>query len=203
MGLIGRAVRQTEPMRRLALQIAAQLPENIEDARTVLDQVADLLENFMIAKPHAAWLWRRLGASTASGRLSPFWAVVLTLATLLLVLPLGVGSALASGQEVFFVWVLLYGVIVDSLLFGRWCGVLLALLGCVGGKIFVGSPGFALTVPTLAEVVRPVGLVVLALWLPSLVRLADAARNAISRGVICLDGEGAAARSRCRLEGVR
>ncbi|WP_315729116.1 MULTISPECIES: hypothetical protein [unclassified Bradyrhizobium] len=203
MGLVGMAVRHTEPMRRLALQIAAQLPENIEDARTVLDQVADLLENFMIAKPHAAWLWRRHSVSTPSRRLSPLWAVVLTLATLLLVLPLGVGSALASGQEVFFVWVLLYGVIVDSLVFGRWCGVLLALLGCAGDKIFVASPGFALLVPSLAEVARAVGLVVLALWLPGLVRRADALRNAISRGVTSLDDEVAAVRSRCRLEGVR
>ncbi|MGC2781120.1 MAG: DUF4118 domain-containing protein [Bradyrhizobium sp.] len=203
MGLVGIAVRQTEPMRRLALQIAAQLPENIEEARAVLDQVADLLENFMIAKPHAAWLRRRLSVPVTTARLPPLCAILLTLVTLLLLLPLGVGSARAGGQEAIFVWVLLYGVVIDSLVFGRWCGVLFALLGCAGYRLLLGPPQFAFSAPTLMEVVRTVGLVVLALWLPGFAGRADLLRNAISRGVTSLDAEDAAARSRCRLEDVR
>src|SRR3954471_22149447 len=42
------SVRQTDACRRAALQIAAQLPEDIEEARAVLERTRDLLEGFLI-----------------------------------------------------------------------------------------------------------------------------------------------------------
>jgi hypothetical protein len=46
------AREKAEWLRRLALGLSAQLPDNAEDAKAVLDCVRDLVENFLY--PHAA-----------------------------------------------------------------------------------------------------------------------------------------------------
>jgi hypothetical protein len=42
------AAKQTDAIRRQALALAVQLPENVAEARAVLDQTRNLLEEFMI-----------------------------------------------------------------------------------------------------------------------------------------------------------
>lgn len=51
MGLSARTMWETDAIRRAALQIAVQLPENVEDARGVLAQAGYLLENFLVRGP--------------------------------------------------------------------------------------------------------------------------------------------------------
>ncbi|MCK1669406.1 hypothetical protein [Bradyrhizobium sp. 153] len=51
MGLSARSIGETDATRRAALQIAVQLPENVEEARGVLAQASYLLENYLIRGP--------------------------------------------------------------------------------------------------------------------------------------------------------
>jgi hypothetical protein len=49
MGMLrAKGCRETDATRRAALQIALQLPEQIDEARAVLDRASYLLENFLI-----------------------------------------------------------------------------------------------------------------------------------------------------------
>lgn len=48
-----KARKETDAIRRAALQIAFQLPEDIDEARAVLSRASYLLENFLIVAPAA------------------------------------------------------------------------------------------------------------------------------------------------------
>jgi hypothetical protein len=52
-GAIPMKPERSEWHRRLALGLSAQLPDNAEDARAVLDCVAELVETFLYPRPAA------------------------------------------------------------------------------------------------------------------------------------------------------
>lgn len=52
---------ETDELRRLALQIAIQLPADIRDARRVLDMAGECLDEFLIEAPSPRQRAKRLG----------------------------------------------------------------------------------------------------------------------------------------------
>jgi K+-sensing histidine kinase KdpD len=171
--------RETSASCRLALQVAFQLPENVEEARRVLDEAQNLLENFLIPAP------REIRQRRAIERVMPLSlcrTVLVTVCAALVMAPVGAGLASLTDIEAASVWTLLVGVSGTSLVLGRLSGTLFSLLGAVAHNLLVVPPALSFTVPTPSEVVRLAGCVTLALMLPALAESAHELRRALSAG---------------------
>src|SRR5689334_13897680 len=98
------AARRTDANRRMALQIAAQLPEEIDDARAVLAATNECLENFLIRGPRE--IVERIAPPAEVNR-AP--ALFLVFATLLMLMPIGAALAWITDTEAANGWVQLAG----------------------------------------------------------------------------------------------
>ena len=179
MGFSKMLTRETSASCRLALQVAFQLPENVEEARRVLDEAQNLLENFLIPAPREFRQRRKLE------RIAPLSLCRTMLATVcaaLVLAPVGAGLASLTDLEAASVWTLLVGVSGTSLVLGRLSGTLFSLLGAVAHNLLVVPPALSFTVPTPSEIVRLAGCVTLALMLPALAESAHELRRALSAG---------------------
>lgn len=181
MGLTRILSKQTDATRRAALQIAVQLPENVEEARDVLDQTACLLESFLIIAPRE--IWPRCGLASAK---SPTLrhALPMLLGALVVLFPLGALAAHLTGLAAVFDWMLSVSVICASLTLGRSCAVALAAAGLIFCNLLVVPPILAFTAPSADEIVRATGVLALALGMPSIVDFAAYLRTRISRAAV-------------------
>jgi hypothetical protein len=159
------AAKQTDAIRRQALALAIQLPENILEARAVLDQTESLLEGFMIAAPREIWN-RPAEAVELGSRLTHECALLWTSGALLLLGPLGALAAHAFHCENCSGWVQLGGVVVVAIVFGQLYGVLFSLGGGLMHNLLTVPPIFEFQTPSRYEVVRLIGCVLLSLFLP-------------------------------------
>jgi hypothetical protein len=161
------ANKNTDPHARLALQLASQLPENIEAARAVLDETGKVLETVLIKVPREVWTPRaRPTPPVPAPRLVHCRALAITLCGALLLAPIAAAATWETGIEALFPWIMLGGVAAAALTFGALYGVLFALLASLADNLLVVPPLLQLTAPTLAEAVRLIGFISLALLLP-------------------------------------
>ncbi|WP_316216247.1 hypothetical protein [Bradyrhizobium sp. SZCCHNR3003] len=185
----------TDSVRRSAMQIAVQLPENVDEARATLAQAQDLLENFLVRAPvEVAQIDRgdqvmppmaeRVSvAGGCRGGDDPLGAGRATFVTVALIsafAPTAISLAWLTGVEAISGWVLSAGIILTSLVFGSGYGAVFAVSAAVahGYVLTVLSVGFSF--PNSTEAVAMAGFFGLALALPPLVRSAEALRRWIS-----------------------
>ncbi|MGJ4971048.1 hypothetical protein ACQR1N_20495 [Bradyrhizobium sp. HKCCYLRH1073] len=195
MEMLKRLVATTDNVRRSAMQIAVQLPENVDEARATLAQAQDLLENFLVRGPLEAAQFgegnqvvqpaaARVSVAGAScGGAPSLGAGRAALATVGLVsafVPAALGLAWLAGVGAVSGWILSVGIILTSLVFGSVYATVFAVVAAIahGYILAVLSVGFSF--PSVTEVVAVVGFFGLALALPPLVRRVDALRRWIS-----------------------
>ncbi|MBR0695979.1 hypothetical protein [Bradyrhizobium lablabi] len=176
------ALQATDASRRAALQLAFQLPENIEEARGVLHDTRYLLENFLIIGPREV-------VQPPPIQLQPRASRPLSVARILLLTVPGAGifgllaalAAYASGQEMGSSFVLAVGVVLATLVLGRRSGALFALLGVVSHNLLVVPPVLEFSAPTFPEFLRLAGLLALVLVLPTAAACASPLREMCQR----------------------
>jgi len=174
--------------------LAVQLPEKVEEARAVLDEVAYLLESYLIAAPRE--LWRREWPRRTEARPSVRCALAMTLGGVLaLSMPAAI-VAMLTGLEAASGWVMMVGVMEATLVLGRAFGVLFALGSAIAHNFLVIPPAFEFNPPTFAEFFRLLAYVSLALSLPSLIGGAIRARGLVSGAPAESDAASVGARSR-------
>lgn len=160
------ANKNTDANARLALQLASQLPADIVEARAVLDETCNVLETVLIKAPREIWRLERPVPVEQAPRLDRCRALAVTIGIALLLSQIAAAAAWESGVEALFPWIMLTGVAAAALTFGSLYGVLFALLASLANNLLIVPPIYALTSPSLAEVVRLIGFVSIALLLP-------------------------------------
>lgn len=174
--------KQTDQARRLALQLVVQLPDDVKDARAVLDETADLLEGYLIRGPHEA-AGRRLVALPDSPPIAAAAAFWTGLAFLVLA-PVAVGLAHVLDIRAAAAYVFCAGVVGCAIVFGRWYGVAFALCCAPTYNLFVIAPLTAFTWPMPVEAVMLSAQLALAWLAPALANNAALLRRgaAVSAG---------------------
>jgi hypothetical protein len=170
------AARQTDPIRRQALGLAVQLPENVAEARAVLDQTREVLESFMVPTPREV-LNRPGIALERAGWLMHECALAWTLGGLLLLGPIAAATARLFDCETASGWVLLAGVVAVSLVFGQLYGVVFSIGAGLAHNLLTVPPIFEFQLPSRYEVVRLIGCVLLSIWLPLMANAAQRLRS--------------------------
>lgn len=159
---MGWDVDETDELRRLALQIALQLPANVGDARRALALAGECLDQFLIEKTPTAVRAGQLGlrlvvpaasdaASLPARPSSPSPAAV--------GLCCFAALAFSSGLGLLLLWLFGAGtgvsgslaVAIIALLFGPRPAILLALLAACSTNLFAVPPSLEFTVPTKVE----------------------------------------------------
>jgi hypothetical protein len=198
MGL--QTIEKTDHLRRLALQLALQLPEAVDDARRVLTMTGQCLDEFLIDRSPGPSAWqraRRLGWRAAPDlvpdlgaegcqvgddrprSLSAVRALCVALATLgvsapaamLLVRIAGVGDGFCFG----------FAVILVSMVFGTIPALVLAGASLLVHNLVVLPPAFTFQAPTVQECVLAGFYVIFALTVPPLMRRVDRLRGLAAR----------------------
>jgi hypothetical protein len=162
------AVKTTDPIRRQALGLAIQLPDNVVEARAVLDQTRLVFEEYMIGSS------REIGNGPVSpaapdpsvGVVSHECAATWTIGLLLLLAPLAALAAHLFDCETASGWVLLAGVAVAALVFGPLYGVGFSIGGAFAHNLLAVPPVFEFQAPSRCEVIRLIGCLALAIILP-------------------------------------
>lgn len=196
MEMLKKLVATTDNVRRSAMQIAVQLPENVDEARATLAEAQDLLENFLVrVPPEAAQLGESdqvvslpaartsVAGASCSGALSPLGAGRSALATVALMAaftPAAMGLAWLAGVAAVSGWMFSAGIILTSLVFGSGCGAIFAVCAAIAHGYILAALSSGFSFPGAAEVVATVGFFGLALVLPPLVRRLEALRLWIS-----------------------
>jgi hypothetical protein len=178
---------KTDELRRLAAQIAIQLPESVADARRVLKMAGDLLDNFLVEGGAERSPWqraRRLGwridadaedpvpgdhvdLAPAPG---PIAAIACSLATLLVTVPLS--AALLVGLDYSGGFCFLCGVLIAAMLFGSGPALLLAVVSPIVHNILVLPPVLQFNSPTTRDLLVAGFYMVAAVAVPWLMRRA-------------------------------
>lgn len=179
--------RRSDELRRDALQIAIQLPDSLEDAREVIDAVAELLEGYMVKGVRPAWQRRILTASNRApdAPRAIFW----TVAIFLILAPVAVGLYYALGLQMAAVATFSVGVLLSGLVFGRRYGLLSAALALITHDVLISPPLFTFSTPTPLELIFAAQYLLCAVVAPTIARHADVLSAAAT--ISC----GAAARS--------
>lgn len=196
MEMLKKLVATTDNVRRSAMQIAVQLPENVDEARATLAQAQDLLENFLVRDPlEAVQLGEGdqvtpLTATTAfvpgasrCGAPPPLGAGRATLATVALIsafVPAAIGLAWLTGLESVSGWILSAGIILTSLVFGSGCGAFFAACAAIARSYILAVLSVGASFPSTTAIIATAGFFGLALALPPLVRSVEALRRWIS-----------------------
>lgn len=166
----------TDPDRRLALQLALQLPENIDRARRVLALTEGLLDQHLIepSPAHQRALLLGWGARVAPVVLpalpglgrprviaeSLAWLAMGFSLGLIVFALFGAGALVTMG---FFA-------VVVSLLFGELPGVIVAVLATAINNLLLVPPAWEFSAPTKPEIMVGVFLVAVTLVAPSVAR---------------------------------
>jgi K+-sensing histidine kinase KdpD len=151
---------QTDELRRLAVQLALQLPASVSDARRVLALTSECLDEFLIEKPQpsaaarASRIWSRPRPMVTNAtpltspprRLAVFLCClgVLSIAAVLGGLALRLVGYGAVGANVL-------GVVAVALLFGRGAALMSAALAFLLMNWAVVPPAWDLSLPTTYE----------------------------------------------------
>jgi K+-sensing histidine kinase KdpD len=148
----------------MAMSLAIQLPSEADEARAVVDDVADLLERFMTRSPRAVWDRQPITQLPPASSLpaGAFWmAVVLSSATLVAVAAGQLVGVRVAGALVLSTAVMMLGVV-----FGRMFGLAAALAAMLLTNLLMAPPVMQLTVPDAVELVFYVGYLVSGLAVP-------------------------------------
>jgi hypothetical protein len=195
MEMLKKLVATTDNVRRSAMQIAVQLPENVDEARATLAQAQDLLENFLVRVPlEPAQLGggdqvvpttaaRTFVTGASCGGTPPLGAGRAALAAVALIsafVPAAMGLAWLAGVGAVSGWILAIGIILTSLVFGSAYGAVFAVLAAVAHGYVLAVVSVGLSFPSVSEVVAVAGFLGLALGLPPLVRRVTALRRWIN-----------------------
>lgn len=183
-------------LRRTALQIAVQLPENAVEAREVLELTHHLINEFLIPGPRL--VVSRLSAAAPPplvGAAGPpaAAAIAMTIAAVVTLSPLGGLLAYLGDVEAPAGWLMLLGAAAVSLILGGVYAVGFSILAAIGHNLFVIKPIFAFSVPTETELIRLAGLITLSLILPILARRAASLRALLFSGAAACRAVAAAA----------
>lgn len=187
---------QTDELRRLALQLALQLPASVADARKVLAMTGECLDDFLIEKAEAgsaaaraSRIWRRsprlqvVGAAPAPAPAElPRLAVVLCS---LIVLALSAAVSAASLRLVGYgaLGPSVLGVTVIALLFGRRAALASAVLAFLLVNWAVIPPSWDLQAPSVYELSGAVMYLAAAVIVPWIQARRDPLRMASLRVV--------------------
>ncbi len=170
------ASRNTDHLRRAALQIAMQLPENVGEARRVLHLADGLLEDFLITAPREVCSPPLQPAIERAPAARPLFLAVLTVLAVAVLTPLAALASWCTGAEPASGWVLAVGLFVVALTFGRSYGTLFSVLAVLSYHLAM-APAWAL--PSVLELVRLAGYCATALLLPQLATSACKLRRLI------------------------
>jgi hypothetical protein len=180
MGLSKTVARETSASCRLALQVAMQLPENIDEARRVLSDANNLLENFLIPAPRELPRRPLFIPQKVEPILSLSRAAIVTTIAGFLFAPLGAMLASLTGLEAASAWTLLVGESWVSLVLGRPSGIIFSVLASLGHNFFARPPAYEFNPPVPDEFLQLVGFLVIALLLPAIARSAPRLRQLVS-----------------------
>jgi hypothetical protein len=171
-------INKTDEMRRLALQLAIQLPEDVADARRVLGLTRQCLEKFLVEQDRgspyqrAARLGWRLSLvdNVAGDEAAPAAAatrlrqMLLALGTLLISVPAGMLALALIGAGA--ISILGLGVMIVALVFGRPSALLLAAASAVVHNLLLVPPMLQLSWPDAPEMLFAGLYVLIALSVP-------------------------------------
>ena len=185
---------KTDGLRRLALQLALQLPESVEDARRVLAMTGECLDQFLIEQSGSLSAWQRAkrlgwrvdvaaenrpGLAAAEASPSVSRALCWALATLGVTAPLALLLVNTVGGGAGFCFG--FAVILISVVFGVLPALALAGASPIIHNLVVVPPAFALQVPSKQELVWAVFYVFFALSVPPLLRRLNHLRRLAAR----------------------
>jgi K+-sensing histidine kinase KdpD len=175
LGMFRSAARRSQASRRLALQLATQLPETFDEARETVDELAELLEGYMVKAPRPLWERRALaGGCDFAAPAALFW----TVATFLILGLVAVPVHLLVGYQVVAMIIQATGVACIALVFGRRYGLLGSALAMVLHNILIVPPVLSMTPPSLLELLFSFGYFSAAIIVPTVARHAEALRAA-------------------------
>jgi K+-sensing histidine kinase KdpD len=179
------------------LQLAAQLPEEIDEARRVLERTRHLLENFLIVAPREVPLAPQVEVRAFEpGSVYPLRTAGLTLAALVATTPVALAAVRLLGMEAASGWIWLYGVMTVSLVLGRGPAMAFALAAAGIQNLLMAPPRFEFTVPSDSELLRLMGLIAVAYALPGLVKLSTDLKKSVNPdGIGCADASAPGSRS--------
>lgn len=183
-----REPEQTDELRRLAVQLALQLPASVADARRVLELTSECLDEFLIerhsARARARRLWRRpqpVEAVSASAALSR--VAVLLCCVGILALAAGSGAVALRLTGYGAIGANLLAVTVIGLLFGRGAAVCSALGAFVLTNWAVIPPAWDLDLPTTYEFIGLAMSIIAAIAVPWIQAQREPLRAASLRAV--------------------
>ncbi|MET3991645.1 K+-sensing histidine kinase KdpD [Bradyrhizobium sp. S3.9.2] len=162
------ASKNTDRTRRAAIELAVQLPEDINEARAVLVQLGELLEGFLIRAPREVWTRPAHPVDPRSGRIAHELALCWTAAGAVALAPAAALLSRLLDCELVSGFVLFSGVAAASLVFGQLYGVIFSALAVLAHNLLSVPPAYEFSVPTRGELVRAVGFVLLAITLPAI-----------------------------------
>ncbi len=196
MEMLKKLVATTDNVRRSAMQIAVQLPENVDEARATLAQAQDLLENFLVRDrmeavqfgesdqdaPLTATGAFASGASRRGGPppLAAGRAALATVALIFVFVPAAIGLGRLTGLESVSGWILSAGIILTALVFGSGCSAFFAVCAAIAHSYILAVLSVGFSFPSAKEIIATAGFFGLALALPPLVRSVEALRRWIS-----------------------
>jgi hypothetical protein len=164
----------TDPQRRLALQLAIQLPQDHAEAREVLDLTGELLDGFMRERSSAQRRALKLGwgivkrlPAPSCGR--PRWLTACcVLGCALLALTASTLAGLALFAEFHMGAIMSYAVCVTlvALVLGTWPALAVSAGAALLFNWLVVPPLWQLTAPSAPEVIALAGYVLLSLIVP-------------------------------------
>jgi len=169
------ASRNTDRIRRLALQLAVQLPEDVNEARATIEALQLSLEGFLIRAPREIWN-KPAEAFQPPGLALHRRALGWTLLVALVAGILGAAWTFAMESTFGSGFALAIGLCAIALTFGSLYGLIYAPLAVVVHSFLAGP--FAFTRPSDDELVRTAGLMLLAVVLPWLANNAARLRGA-------------------------
>lgn len=162
----------TDSQRRLALQLAIQLPENVEDAERVLALAGELLHGFMVEPSQARRRALKLGWNVAppvAGAPSPArhtfaWSTLWALCSLVVATPLGAVLDYGFGAGAGMVFAV--AVVAMALVFGTVPALIVGALCALMRNLLLIPPALEFNRPTAFEIMTWLGYVALALLVP-------------------------------------
>lgn len=165
----------TDSRRRLAMQLAIQLPIEIAEARTVLAMTTELHEDFLIAAPSAAHRRARLlgwgmdpGAAIELAPGAPaavlVRSILLGLSSLLVTMPVALLLLQLCGIGAGMVFMI--GVMLVALVLGTVPALALALTSPLLHNLLLVPPALEFSRPTAAETMAAAGYLLVALLVP-------------------------------------
>jgi hypothetical protein len=194
---------ETDSRRRLAAQLAIQLPQNVAEAHYVLNLTGDMVDHFLVepmgeAHRRARRLGWRLEQAAADDRvplLAPglAWATLWGLSSLGLSLPIGAGMVALFGAGAGMTFAV--ATMVVALVLGTLPAFALAIVTPVLHNLFIVPPALHFTPPTNGEIIAAASYLLIAVLVPFVDRQRRRIRAALPLAPNPLDDEIAALRS--------